>query len=144
MLLICCIIIFLVCLIPLLIFISKKKFISKHKRLFSILTVFIILLTIFFITIKFLLPILPHNDVSKEDRILLKTYILDKYGLELTVTESEIIHRGNIGINPGIAYKFVLKNSAGFEYCININKLYEVDLKSILSETPELELIQMK
>ena len=144
MLLLICIIVLLVCIISLFKILKNKKIIVKHKKIILTLFSIIILLITIFIIIKIILPIIPHNTVSKEDRILLEKYILDNYGLELTVTESEIIHRGNIGINPGIEYVFVLKNSMNFEYRLNINEYYEVDLKSILAENPELNLMQMK
>ena len=108
------------------------------------LIIIIVFLITLFIIIKFIISLIPHNDVSKEDRALLENYIFENYGLELKITESEIIHRGDIGINPGIEYVFVLKNSNGFEYRLSIDEPYEVDLKTILSENPELSLIQMK
>jgi len=60
------------------------------------------------------------------------------------VKESTVSHRGDIGINPGIGYFFVLQNSMGFEYQFYINRFVETDLQDILAEKPELDLIQMK
>ena len=139
LLLILCLILILLSIIPLIIFIKNKQY--KFLAL-SIIT--IVLFVIFLVSIKVIMPLIPHNDVSKEDRVLLEKYISDNYGLELKVKKSEISHRGNIGINPGIEYIFVLENSNGFEYHLNIDELYEVDLKTILSRNPELSLIQMK
>lgn len=139
MLLILC----LILIIPLAFFLIKKQLFRKYKFLTPLIIIIVLLITLFII-IKFIIPLTPHNDVSKEDRALLENYILDNYGLELKVTESEIIHRGDIGINPGIEYVFVLKNSNGFEYHLSINELAEVDLKTIISGSPKLDLIQMK
>lgn len=144
MLLLVCLILILIGIIPLIKFLKNKQVFSKYKNVFILLIAIIVLLITLFIIIKFIIPLIPHNDVSQEDRALLENYILDNYGLELKVTKSEIIHRGNIGINPGIEYNFVLKNSDGFEFRLIINELAEIDLKTILSANPELSLIQMK
>ena len=144
MLLLVCLILILIGIVLLVIFLKRKQIFSKYNNFFTLLIVIIVLLITFFIIIKFIIPLIPHNDVSKEDRNLLESYILNNYGLELKVTESTIIHRGNIGINPGIEYNFVLKNNDGFEFRLNINELAEIDLKTILSANPELSIIQMK
>ena len=143
MLLLICLIVILIGIIPLIMFLKNKQIFKKYKFLTPLMIVIVLLITLFII-IKFIISLIPHNDVSKEDRALLENYIFEKYGLELKVTESEIIHRGDIGINPGTEYVFVLKNSDGFEYHLSINELAEVDLKTILSENPKLDLIQMK
>ena len=143
MLLLICLIVILIGIIPLIKFLKNKKIFKKYKFLAPVMFIIVLLITIFII-IKFIIPLIPHNDVSKEDRALLENYIFENYGLELKVTESEIIHRGDIGINPGREYVFVLKNSDGFEYHLSINELAEVDLKAILSENPKLDLIQIK
>lgn len=132
----------LICMILIVIKIIKSPKIKSIK----ILATFIIIITLFgvsFAGIK-IYKQLPHNEVSKDDRLALESYIQDKYGLELKVKESEVIHRGDIGINPGIEYVFVLKNGMGFEYHLNINRYSEMDLKTILKENPDLNLIQMK
>lgn len=145
MLLLIFLIIILICIVPLIIKLIKSKTFKKNqKTMFIILTISIILLITSFVIVNFIIPSIPHNDVSKEDRLLLESYILDNYGLELKVTESNVSHRGNIGINPGIEYYFVLKNKNRFEYRLDINELYEIDLKTILSKNPKLDLIQMK
>ena len=135
----------LVCIIPIFKVIKDKKVNIKNRRVIIFIISIIVLVAIGFGSVK-IYQQLPHNDVSKEDRIALEEYILDKYGLELKVTESTISHRGNIGINPGIGYYFVLKNSMGFEYRLNINSYTDVkiDLKTFLAGNPELDLVQMK
>ena len=134
----------LICMVFISYLIKKNKLVVKHPKTFMTIIAILILIIIFAIITKSILPLIPHNDVSKEDRILLEQYILDKYNLQLTVTNSEIINRGDVGINSGIEYFFILKNKDGFEYSLKINKVYEADLKTILSQNPELDLAQMK
>ena len=135
----------LVCIIPIFKVIKDKKVNIKNRRVIIFIISIIVLVIIGFGSVK-IYPKLPHNDVSKKDRIAIEEYILDKYGLELKVTESTIAHRGDFGINPGIGYYFVLKNRMGFEYRLNIDSYTdaEIDLKKFLAENPELDLVQMK
>ena len=141
MLLFLCFILIVICCIPLIKYLNSKQLINKS---IIILIVVITLLIAIYLIVKFIVPILPHNQVQKEDRILLEKYILDKYGLELRVTNSTISHRGNTGINPGIEYVFTLKSNNDIKYSLDINYIEELDLKTILSRNPELSLNQMK
>lgn len=134
--------IFIVCIVPIVIKVIKSKKMN-NKKILTVFSIIIILVIIIFCGVK-IYQQLPHNEVTTDDRLALESYILEKYGLELKIKESKIIHRGDIGINPGIEYIFILKNSKGFEYRLSINRYEEIDLKSILKEKPELDLVQMK
>ena len=116
---------------------------TKFKKALLIFITIVILAVVCLLGV-ILYKNLPHNEVSKGDREALETYISNKYGLDLRVTESKIFDRGNIGINPGVEYKFVLKNSMGFEYQLSINRIIHMDIKTILSENPEFNLVQIK
>lgn len=143
LLLILCLIIF-ACIITIIPKVIKENKINIQKK--KIIVIFMsitILVSIVFVSVK-IYQELPHNEVSKADRIALESYILDNYYLKLKVKESTVSHRGNIGINPGIEIFFVLQNSMGFEYQLYINRFAETDLQDILVEKPELDLIQMK
>lgn len=115
----------------------------QKKKIIIIFISIVVLVSIVFAGVK-IYQQLPHNEVSKADIIALETYILDNYDLELKVKETTVSHRGDIGINPGIGYLFVLQNSMGFEYQLYINRFVETDLQDILAEKPVLDLIQMK
>lgn len=134
----------LVCIFLLLKIIRNKKVSIKNNKFLIIFSSIVVLIIIVLGIIGFFQH-LPHNMVSKEERNILENYILNNYGLQLKVIESEIVYRGDIGINPGSEYNFVLKNSMGFKYRININTFScNVDLKTILSENPQLNFIQME
>lgn len=124
-------------------FIKENKINMQKKKIILIFIAIVVLVSIFFTGMK-IYQQLPHNEVSKADRIALESYILDNYDLKLKVKESTVSHRGDIGINPGIEYFFVLQNSMGFEYQLSINRFAETDLQDILVEKPKLDLIQMK
>lgn len=143
LLLILCVIV-LTCIVSILFKVVKGKKINiKNKKIIVILITIVILIGFGFCGVK-IYQQLPHNEVSKDDRIVLESYILDNYGLELKVKESTVIHRGNIGVNPGIEYIFILQNDMGFEYHLDINRYAEMDLRTILAENPELDLVKMK
>lgn len=134
----------LVCIFLLLKIIRNKKVSIKNNKFLIIFSSIVVLIIIVLGIIGFFQH-LPHNMVSKEERNILENYILNNYGLQLKVIESEIVYRGDIGINPGSEYNFVLKNSMGFKYRLNINTFScNVDLKTILSENPQLNFIQME
>lgn len=121
----------------------KKIKVSKKQLLFTFITI-IILIIIILVTIN-IFKHLPHNMVSLEERESLETYIFEKYQLKVKVTESEIVHRGNIGDNPGSAYFFILKSDKDFKYSLYINTYVDdINLKTILQKNPELDLIQIK
>lgn len=117
-------------------------FIKHKKKVFTLFTVIILLSVIIGVIAN--IPY-HHNDVSKSEREILEKYIQNNYGLELTIIESTVIHRGNIGDNPGREYYFVMKNNMGFEYRLNIDSLSDNgDINSILKESPKLDIQQMK
>ena len=143
--------ILLICIIVLLFLIffvykiTKNKSINKktiYIMLFIILAIFAIYLI--FTTFKLdINEIIPHNEVSSEDRNVLEEYIKSNYNIDIKVIESKVVHRGDIGVNPGVEYIFVLKND-NIKYSLNINSYGDIDLKSILEGNPELELIEVK
>ena len=137
------VIVILIFLLPRIIKFMKDKNINfKNKKVLIVFCTIVLLLAIIFAGIKIYEN--RPNKVAKEERVLLENYILEKYDLDLKVVESNIAHRGNIGTNPGVEYSFTLKNSAGFEYSLYINDYGDVDLKTILSENPKLNLEQLK
>ena len=122
--------------------IKKKKL---NPAILSLIMILVGILIVFGCYGIFYITHLPsNNDVSSDYNHILENYIKENYNLELKVKESTIIHRGDIGINPGIEYIFTLEDKNKTKYTLSINEMSELDLPFILTKNPELNIIRAK
>ena len=84
----------------------------SKKKIVIIISIIIILVIGIFIVIQ------NNND---GDNLLIEDYIYINNGLKLKVISTDIIQRGDIGINPGKEYVFIMKDKKGKKYRVSVD-----------------------